>query len=48
MVAGFEENLKANLPFGSLEELLNDAIKYKKELQTLVTSKLLTGSGCTQ
>jgi GTP-binding protein EngB required for normal cell division len=41
MVAGFEQNVKANLPSDNLEDLLNDAIKYKKELQSLVGAKLL-------
>lgn len=41
MVAGFEHNVKANLPSGNLEDLLNDAIKYKKDLQSLVAAKLL-------
>lgn len=42
MVAGFEQNVLANLPSGNLEDLLNDAIKYKKELQYLVGAKLLS------
>ncbi len=41
MVAGFEQNVKANLPSGSLDDLLSDAIRFKKELQSLVGAKLL-------
>jgi ethanolamine utilization protein EutP (predicted NTPase) len=41
MVAGFEQNVKANLPSENLEDLLNDAIKYKKDLQSLVGAKML-------
>ena len=41
MVAGFEHNVKANLPSGSLDEMLSDAIKFKKELQSQVGLKML-------
>lgn len=41
MVAGFEKNIKSNLPNGNVDELLNKALKIKNELQVLVGPKLI-------